>query len=94
MRGVLLSLALAVAVAGAWPLNISASHPSPLMGVATASQVQPADPKIDIAAGDHAARVAWYRSPVWIAIGFLAAIVILLLVVLIGRGGQTTIIRS
>jgi hypothetical protein len=38
---------------------------------------------------------AWYHSPVWIAIGILAAIVILLLLVLAARGsGGTTIVKD
>ena len=39
--------------------------------------------------------VRWYRSPVWIAIGALAAVVVLLLVILAVRGGGgTTIVKG
>jgi hypothetical protein len=36
----------------------------------------------------------WYASPVWIAIGALAVIVIIALIVMAGRGGGTTIVRD
>jgi hypothetical protein len=37
----------------------------------------------------------WYHSPVWIAIGILAAVVILLLIVVAARGsGGTTIVKD
>ena len=36
----------------------------------------------------------WYHSPVWIAIGILAAVVILLLLALIVRGGGNTIVKD
>jgi hypothetical protein len=52
------------------------------------------DKTIDI--NINAGRV-WYHSPVWIAIGILAAVVILLLLVLAVRGnggGGTTIVKD
>ena len=38
----------------------------------------------------------WYHSPIWIAIGILAAIVILMLIVVAvrGGGGGTTIVKD
>ena len=37
---------------------------------------------------------AWYTSPVWLAIGALALIVLVLLVVMAARGGGTTVVRD
>ena len=37
----------------------------------------------------------WYHSPIWIAIGILAAIVILMLIVMAVRGGGgTTVVKD
>lgn len=36
----------------------------------------------------------WYANPLWIAIGALAAIVVLVLLVMAMRGGGTTIVRE
>jgi hypothetical protein len=66
-----------------------------MMGIGAASQgPQSADRKIDSPTSDRGTRIAWYRSPAWIAIGFLAAIVVLLLVILISRAGGATVIRN
>lgn len=37
---------------------------------------------------------AWYMSPVWIAIGAIALIVLILLIVTASRGGGTTVVRG
>ena len=97
MRGILLSLAFAGIIAAAAPATSSASA---LTAGPTNSATAPVyalqvpDKKIEITVGDHGGGVRWYRSPVWIAIGALAAIVILLLVILAMRGGGTTVIRQ
>lgn len=36
----------------------------------------------------------WYRNPMWIAIGGLALIVFVALIVMAGRGGGTTVVRG
>ena len=48
--------------------------------------------QVQINGGGH----AWYHSPVWIAIGILAAVVILILIALAvrGGGGGTTIVKD
>lgn len=35
----------------------------------------------------------WYANPVWIAIGGLALIVLVTLIVMAGRGGGTTVVK-
>jgi hypothetical protein len=37
---------------------------------------------------------AWYTSPVWIAIGIIALVLLIVLIVMATRGGGTTIIRE
>jgi hypothetical protein len=38
---------------------------------------------------------AWYASPIWMAIGGLAAVVVVLLIVMAARGGNgTTVVRG
>src|SRR5262245_14055123 len=36
----------------------------------------------------------WYANPMWIAIGALAVIVLIALIVMAGRGGGTTIVKE
>ena len=48
---------------------------------------------IDITVGDRAT-TGWYRNPVWIAIGALAAFVVVLLIVMLARGSDTTVIHE
>jgi hypothetical protein len=57
--------------------------------------LQVPDKKIEITVGDRGGGVRWYRSPVWVAIGAIAAVIVLLLVILAVRGGGgTTVIRQ
>ena len=37
---------------------------------------------------------AWYTSPVWIAIGVIALVLLIVLIVMATRGGGTTIVRD
>jgi hypothetical protein len=36
----------------------------------------------------------WYENPMWIAIGGLAAILVLALIIMAGRGGGTTVVKG
>jgi len=100
MRGVLLSLALAFVLMGAAPATSSAAAMSTAPAISAASspvfalqQVPDKTVNVDINVG-HSAR-AWYKSPVWIAIGALAVIVVLMLIVMAARGsGGTTIVKD
>jgi hypothetical protein len=58
--------------------------------------VQVPDKKIEVTVGEQRSDGVWYRSPVWIAIGVLALIVMVMLIVLLTRsgGGGTTIVRD
>lgn len=97
MRGVWLSLALAATVVLAAPPPASASHLSAGSAISASAshdlQTPGKDINVDININQGGAR--WYRSPVWIAIGAVAAVVILLLLVLVARsGGGTTIVKD
>jgi hypothetical protein len=99
MRGVLLSLVvIAVTLAAPRPASASASLLSggTTMSAAASGELQnPAkDLSVDINVNHGGGR--WYRSPVWIAIGAIAAVIVLLLIVLVARsgGGGTTIVRD
>jgi hypothetical protein len=37
---------------------------------------------------------AWYTSPLWIAIGVIALVLLIVLIVMATRGGGTTIVRD
>ena len=97
MRSLLFACAVACLVVSA--PRVHASSPAPTLSAAAATPVafalQIPDKKIEVTVGDHGGGV-WYRSPVWIAIGVLAFIVLILLVVLLSRsgGGGTTIVRD
>jgi len=98
MRGVLLGCALACVLASYPQVSASASTVASAPTISAASPVfalQVPDKKIEITVGDRGG-VAWYRSPVWIALGALAFIVLILLIVLLSRsgGGGTTIVRE
>jgi hypothetical protein len=99
MRGILLSLAFAFALAAAAPARVtSAASPYDAsissMTAAPVYALQIPDKKIEITVGERGTAVAWYRNPVWIAIGVLAIIVLLLLVIVAARGGGTTVVKD
>ncbi len=96
MRGVLLAAAFVLSLtARAEPSQPRTATP---MRSAPASvyALQIPEKKIDITIGDRSEPAAWYRNPVWIAIGGLAVVLLLLIIVLAlrGTGGGTTIIRE
>jgi hypothetical protein len=99
MRGILLSLICAAGILAAAPATSSAfatSHPAASAAPASVYALQVPDKKIDINVTEtHSSGGRWYRSPLWIAIGSIAAVIVLLLVVLIARGsGGTTIVKG
>ena len=97
MRGILLSVVLAGAFAIAAPTIQPASAMTAVPTISATTSVyalQVPDSKIEISVNDRGG-ARWYRSPIWIAIGALAAVVILLLVILAVRGGGgTTIVKD
>jgi hypothetical protein len=58
--------------------------------VATTATIQ--DAKIEVKT-DNDSGGAWYTQPVWIAIGIVALVLIILLIVSAGRRDTTTVVK-
>jgi hypothetical protein len=100
MRGILLSLVCAAGLLAMTPAKSTAAF-APLTATMSAAPapvyaLQVPDKTIDININSNRGGARWYRSPVWIAIGVLALIVLVMLIVLLTRsgGGGTTIVRE
>jgi hypothetical protein len=99
-----LSLAFALML-GLWPTaSVAAadsSHGSAVValqqpsGGGGAPAAQPTGKvDVDINVNHNGGGTRWYANPMWIAIGALAVIVLIALIVMAGRGGGTTVIRD
>ena len=64
--------------------------------VVALAQGQPAaQGKLDVNINTHSSGGGvWWQSPVWIAIGVIALILVILIIAMIGRGGGTTIVKD
>jgi hypothetical protein len=59
------------------------------------AQGQPAQGKLDININTHSGGGGvWWQSPVWIAIGVIALVLFIMLIVMATRGGGTTVIKE
>ena len=59
------------------------------------AQGQPVQGKIDVDINTHSSGSgAWWTSPVWMAIGAIALILLILIVVMASRGSGTTVIKE
>jgi len=59
------------------------------------AQGQPAQGKLEVNINSHSSGGGvWWQSPVWIAIGAIALVLVILLIVLAARGGGTTIVKE
>ena len=68
------------------------SHPAMTVALQTGTDVNPVkDINVDINV-NHGH--AWYRSPVWIAIGVISVVLLVVIVAMISRGGGTTIVKE
>jgi hypothetical protein len=54
----------------------------------------PQVPKVDVDINTDRGGAAWYSQPIWLAIGAIALIVVVALLVMAGRGGGTTVVRG
>ena len=93
MRTSFVALVMAMGLLAA---PIMAAAPLPATTAIDTQQSQPVQPPtgsidVDINADDSG---AWYTSPVWIAIGVVALVLIIALIVMAGRGGGTTVVRG
>ena len=100
MRSVLVALAFGAIVITGVPsaraeLSLTPAA-TPTVAATTYALQQPAkDLNVDINVNRGGGK--WYASPVWIAIGAVAAVLILLLIILAARsggGGGTTIVKE
>ena len=57
---------------------------------AQAQQAQTPQINVEINRGGR----AWYASPIWIAIGGIALVLVILLIVMAARGGGTTVVKG
>ena len=53
------------------------------------------DAKVTVQVNDNTTRTSWYTQPIWLAIGGVALVVIILIAVLMARGGRsnTTVVK-
>jgi hypothetical protein len=58
------------------------------------AQGQPVQGKLDIDINTNSGGGAWWTSPIWIAIGAIALVVLILIVVMAARGSGTTVIKE
>src|SRR5438132_812581 len=101
MRGVLLGLTFAFAMAVAAPSKaaIQTGSAAPTVSAASASYYLQQSPEKDINVDINVNRgggVRWYRNPMWIAIAAIGGVLVLLLLVMAVRsgGGGTTIVKD
>jgi len=96
MRSFLLTLAVVLGL-----MAIPAHHGAAIATGATLEaaastpvldQAAPNPPQINVEVNRGGGR--WYASPVWIAIGIVALVVLVLLIVMASRGGGTTVVRG
>jgi hypothetical protein len=99
--GMFLSLAFALML-GLWTTpSVAADNGASHGAVVVALQqptgsAAPAAPtgKVDVDVNVSHSGGRWYANPLWIAIGVLAVIVLIALIVMAGRGGGTTVVRG
>src|SRR5262249_41148430 len=97
MRGALISLAFMLVVGAAAPRTPMTSALPAAITVSASMSYDLQNPGRDINVDVNASRSngAWYRNPVWIAIGALALVVLILIIVLATLGrGERTIVRN
>ena len=70
---------------------VVAAHAVPPAATTVVAPVQ--DAKIEVTTNDHTTRGAWYTQPVWIAIGIIALVLLIALIAMAGRRGDTTVVK-
>ena len=95
MRTPVLALTVLLGLLLAMPCAAGATAAAAPMAAASVmgdEAQQPAPPQIDVDIDREGG--AWYTSPMWIAIGVIALVVLIMLIVMATRGGGTTIVRD
>src|SRR5258707_239959 len=99
MRLSLFALLASVMILGALsqaPVFASGSRVDTAGATVSYAQEKPGaklDVNIDVNKGGGNEGRKWYLSPIWLAIGGLAVLLVLVLFIMAGRGGGTTIVR-
>jgi hypothetical protein len=99
MRTSVLALILIAGLAATPALSADAIASQAPAATAQPSSQPPPDPppaqppRIDVDIDTDSGGV-WYTQPIWIALGVVALIVIVAMLVMAGRGGGTTIVRG
>ena len=97
-----LATRLTIAVLAVLGLTIGSAAAAPVLTMAAAGegltlsvdQGQPPSGQLDIDIDTRSDTGAWYTSPIWIAIGVVALLVIIALIVTATRGGGATIVKE
>jgi hypothetical protein len=100
--GMFVAFAFAVMLSLWWTPSVAAqigsSHGTAIVALQQPSGgAAPAQPsgKVDVDINvNHSGGGRWYANPMWIAIGALAVIVLIALIVMAGRGGGTTVVKG
>jgi hypothetical protein len=92
MRFLIALLAACGIVAGAAVLPAAALTVDSEYTMAADQQAPSGQLEVDINTNEGGG--AWYTSPLWIAIGVIALVLLILLIVMASRGGGTTIVRE
>jgi hypothetical protein len=91
----LLSLAFVLVAAVGTPRPASVPSVTGVASVSASYDVQNPGQDINVDINVNRSGTPWYRSPVWIAIGGLALVILVLIIVLATRaGGGTTIVKN
>ena len=85
------ALVVAVTLVGAPAVAGAAMAAPATLELEQQTPPQPPDLRVDVDADEGG---AWYTSPLWIAIGVIAVVLIIALAVMAGRGGGTTVVRG
>ena len=93
MRFIIALLAVCGILAGAAAVPALAAAGDGGYTVAAAEQQAPSG-QLEVDINTDQGGGAWYTSPLWIAIGVIALVLLILLIVMASRGGGTTIVRE
>ena len=65
------------------------------MPVIALAQGQPAQGKLDVNINTHSGGGGvWWQSPIWIAVGVIALVLLIVIIAMATRGGGTTVIKE
>jgi hypothetical protein len=78
---------MAIGLLAAPAMAVAAVSPGTAIDTQQSQPVQPPSVDVDVDTADG----SWYANPVWIAVGVIALVLIVALVVMAGRGGTTVV---